>query len=71
MYPFIEKIRDKLFIRLHKELYGKDLIKKIKKEEPDCIISVRPQKNYYLLELNVDDFGEYFDFLNYLIYLGR
>lgn len=67
MYPFVKKIKNKLFIRLHKDLYSKNLIEKVRKKEADSIISFKSQRNYYLLELQVDDFEDYFDFLNYLI----
>ena len=70
-YPFIKKFKDKIFIRLNKELYKKELIEKIEKEEPDSVVYLKSQKNYYLLELRVDNFSEYLNFLNYLIYLNR
>lgn len=71
MYPFIKKVKDKLLVRLNKEIYSRDLIDRAAKEETDSIMSIKQEGNYYLLELNVDGFKDYFDFLNYLIYLTR
>ena len=71
MYPFIKKINNRILIRLNKDIYNKDLIDKAKKDEPASIFSITVQKNYYFLELNVDKFTEYFDFLNFLIYLKQ
>lgn len=71
MYPFIKRFQDKLFVKLNKELYKRDAIERIKNQEPDSIISIRLKKNYYFLELKVDEFEDYFDFLNYLIYFLR
>jgi len=67
MYPFIKKINNKVFVKLHKDLYDKNLIQKVREKEADSIISFKPQKKYYLLELRVDDFEDYFNFCNYLI----
>ena len=71
MYPFLKKVNDKLSVRLNNELYGEDLINKIIKEEPNSIVSLSSQGNYYFLELDVDSPRDYFDFLNYLIYQNR
>ena len=71
MYPFIKKYKNRLLIKLNKELYPQDLIKKAKDQEPETIISVTAQNNYYLVELKIDNKTEYFDFLNCLIYLSR
>jgi len=71
MHPFEKKIGKKKFVKLHRELYSKNLINRIKKEIPDSIISFKSQKDYYLLELDVDDAVDYFDFCNCLIYFDR
>jgi len=60
-----------LFIKLHKDLYDKNLIEKVKEKEADSIISFKSKKSYYLLELKVNDFVDYFDFCNYLIDFRR
>lgn len=71
MYPFVKKFKDIQLIKLNRALYPKDLIEKIKREEPNSIISLKSNNKYYILELKVDNFKDYFDFLNYLIYLNR
>ena len=71
MYPFETKIGKKKFVKLHKELYSRNLINKIKKEIPDSIISLKSQKDYHLLELEIDGTEDYFDFCNCLIYFDR
>jgi len=71
MYPFLRKYNNKLFIKLHKDLYKKDTIEAAKKEEPDTVMSVRGIKNYYLVELHADSQRDYLSFLNYLIYAER
>jgi len=70
-YPFIKKSKGKLFVKLNKDLYPKELIQKAAEREPGSVISVGKEKAYHLLELNVDNSGEYLDFLNFLIYLKR
>ena len=71
MHPFETKIGKKKFVKLHKGLYSMSLINRIKKEIPDSIISLKSQKDYYLLELEVDEAEDYFDFCNCLIYFNR
>ncbi len=71
MYPFCKKIGKKTYIKLHKGLYGKNLIERIKKEFPQDILSLKASKNYHLLELDIDGPEDYFDFCNYLIYYSR
>ena len=68
MPPFLKKIKNKTLLKLNKDLYPPDLIAKIKKLDPSAILSARQRKGYFLLELDVSDNGEYFDFLNYLIF---
>ncbi|MCF7874190.1 MAG: hypothetical protein K9M00_05100 [Candidatus Omnitrophica bacterium] len=70
-YPFIKKDKNKSYIKLCKEIYNKALIDKLKSEVSDAILSVKSQKDYYLLEIEADNKSDYFDFLNYLIYLKR
>ena len=69
--PFIEKIEGKIFIKLNRNLYKKDLIEKAKRENPTSLGSLRKRGEYYLLEFREENLTEYFDFLNYLIYLKR
>ena len=71
MLPFEQKIGTKKFVKLHRELYSKNLINRIKKEIPDSIVSVKSNKKYHLLELKIDDSGDYFDFCNCLIYFNQ
>ena len=71
MYSFETKIGKKKFVKLHREIYSKSLINRIKKEIPDSIISLKSQKNYYLLELEIDDPEDYLDFCNCLIYFNQ
>jgi hypothetical protein len=70
-YPFIKRLKNKIFVKLHKRLYRKELIEKIKKETSEAIKCIESDKDYYLLELEVDEPVEYFEFLNYLIYLNK
>lgn len=70
-HHFIEKQKGKSYLKLHKKIYSKSLIDKIKEEASDFILSVVPKKNYYFLEINADRQSDYFDFLNYLIYLYK
>ena len=71
MYSFETKIGKKKFVKLHREIYSKNLINRIKKEIPDSIISFKSRKNYYLLELKVDESEDYLDFCNCLIYFNQ
>jgi len=71
MYPFVKRGKDRLSVRLNKELYKRELIERAARQEPNSVISINTQGKYYLVELKADDFGNYFDFLNYLIYLSR
>jgi len=70
-YPFLQKSGKGLFVRLNKELYPKELIESVIKEEPASIQSFNSQKDYYLVELKNAVGEDILDFLNYLIYLNR
>ncbi|MCF7888080.1 MAG: hypothetical protein K9L76_02250 [Candidatus Omnitrophica bacterium] len=70
-YPFIKKDKNKSYLKLHKKIYNKSLINKMKTQIFDSILSIKSQKDYYLLEIDADNKSDYFDFLNYLIYLNR
>jgi hypothetical protein len=71
MYPFLQKIRNKFFVKLHKELYNIDFIRGVEKNEPGFIRSILSGKNYYLVELGIREESEYFIFLNCLINLNQ
>ena len=67
MKPFIRKIGKRVFVRLNKALYRKDLIVKAKEDNPDGIINIKTEKNYHLVELDAVESTDYLDFLNYLM----
>ena len=71
MQPFLVKERNRIFVKLNKELYEKALIEKIGLVEPGSISSISVKKDYYLVELNIDSPEDYFGFLNYLIYYKK
>ena len=71
MHPFLQKTGKKVYIKLHSELYNKNVFDEIKKEEPGYIKSIKKQNDYYLLDVAAKDKSEYLDFLNYLIYIER
>lgn len=70
MYPFVRK-KGSIILKLHKDLYKKETILRIAKEEPDFLNALSLRKQYYLLEFKNADYGSCLDFLNYLIYLER
>ena len=69
--PFLVKEKNRIFVKLNKELYEKALIEKIGLVEPGSISSISTKKDYYLVELNIDSPEDYLGFLNYLIYYKR
>lgn len=69
-YPFLTKSKKKVFLKLHKEIYGKDLLSAMK-EETGMIRAILPQGKHYLVELDTDTKTDYLEFLNHLIYLKR
>lgn len=68
LLPFLTKKQGKLQLKLHKELYRKDVIDFANKCEPGFISSVKASAKFYLLDLNTSDPGECFEFLNFLVY---
>jgi len=71
MYPFLHKVNNKRYLKLHSGLYKNSLLKEVEKREPGYIKSIRLDKNYYLIDLNINKPEEYFNFLDCLIYLER
>ncbi len=71
MYHFLQKVDNKLKIKLNIEVYNKSLFDQIRKEDPRRIKSVKTKNGYFFVELNVKKSKDYLDFLNYLIYLER
>jgi len=71
MYPFLQKHGNSFFIRLHRELYKKELLARARKENPDLVGAVLPRGNYYLVDLKTTEKSEYLVFLNYLIGLNQ
>lgn len=69
--PFIKKSGKKLLLKLNSDLYEKDLFARVKAEHPEALLSLKKSGNYYFVDMQVDRFEDYFDFLNYLIYLSR
>jgi len=66
-YPFIIRSKESFRIRLCKDLYDAELIERVRKDNADAVVSVAKNKDYYLVELRADNYGECFDFLNCLI----
>jgi hypothetical protein len=62
---------NKVYVKLHRELYPKEVLAQARANEPESVISVKTERDYYLVELDVRAPSEYFDFLNYLICLKR
>ena len=71
MQPYIVKSENKTFLKLHKDIYKKQVLNKLRKEDPETITDIRLEADYYLLELQLDDPEDYFSFLNYLIYSNQ
>jgi hypothetical protein len=69
-YPFLIKSKNKVLLKLHKEIYGKDLLSAAK-EETGMVSAIFTQKKHYLVELDTDTKTDYLEFLNHLIYLKR
>jgi len=67
----LQKRGNSFFVRLHRKLYKKELLVRIKEEKPDFVRAVMSRGNYYLVELMVNEETEYFAFLNYLISLNQ
>jgi hypothetical protein len=63
--------KNKVVLRLHKDLYRKEILERVKKEDPKSVVSLAIQGDYYLLDLCIDGFSDCLDFLNYLIYINR
>ena len=72
MMPFfVKKIKNKTYIKLNKSLYPSALLYRAKQLEPKDIGSIQNFRNYRLVEINADCNGDYFDFLNFLIFHKR
>lgn len=56
---------------MHKKIYDKAIIEQAEKEEPEMVRKILSKKDYYLVELDIEEKNDYFNFLNYLIYLKR
>lgn len=69
--PFLRVNDNKIYLRLRKNVYSKELILEAQKTHSDLLESVKNQKAYFLLKLNLSSINDCFDFLNYLIYLRR
>lgn len=70
-YPFLKRCNKSVYVKLHKELYGREEIEKARAHEPDAVIAITSEKKYYCVRLNAAVDTDCFDFLNYLIYLRR
>lgn len=68
---FLKKTGKKIFIKLHKELYSRDVIERVRRQEPGILGMVHSDAAYYLVEMKTKQKRDYLDFLNYLIYTAR
>jgi len=59
--------KNKVVLKLHRQLYKKNIINSAAKEEPDFIKNIVTGKKYYILELKKNR-ADCLSFLNYLIY---
>tara|TARA_B100000315_G_C14550947_1_gene575771 strand:- start:486 stop:710 length:225 start_codon:yes stop_codon:yes gene_type:complete len=69
--PFLKRHKGKSCITLHKSLYPKRVIEEIRDQEPQTLLSIKTNNNYYFIEFKAKTEEEYLDFLNYLIYCRR
>ncbi|MFH1875879.1 MAG: hypothetical protein ABH865_03215 [Candidatus Omnitrophota bacterium] len=68
---FLKKTGKKIFIKLHKELYDRNVIERVKRQEPGILGVVHSDAAHYLVEMRTKQRRDYLDFLNYLIYMAR
>lgn len=71
MYPFLQKHGNSSFVKLHKNLYKKELILRVKEENPGFVRAIISRGKYYLVDLDISKKSEYFFFLDYLIGLNQ
>ena len=69
--PFLKINRNNIFLKLHRDLYSKEILERLQKENAEFILSIKEKNKYYFLKLNKFNLQNCFDFLNYLIYLLR
>jgi len=71
MKSFFSKEGKSFLLKLNAGLYGPELFAVVRREYPGLISSIRKNGDYNVLKLNIEDNGELFDFLNYLLYLKQ
>lgn len=70
-YPFIKKEPGSFEVKLHKQLYRKPLINKLKNNLAGEVTSFKTKGDYYFLRIDAESESDCLNFLNYLIYLQR
>lgn len=71
MIPFFQKRGKNFLVKLHKDLYTKEIIERAQQKEPGSVVTIGVKSDYYLVELALSAEDDCFAFLNYLIYLRR
>lgn len=71
-YFFLKREKDKFILKLHKDLYKKEVIlKAFQSEGVDFSWNLGSSKDYHLVRIATKNPEDCLDLLNYLIYLGR